>query len=75
MPGTVVRILPDNLAAKPVVHSFDLARLGVMEKFPEKFLEGVFLAKVGNDGKSMVGEIWHIAIWWRRRRGNFSSAS
>ena len=56
MPGTVVRVLPDNLAAKPVVYSLDFARLGVMEKFPNKFSEGVFLAKVGNDGKSMVGE-------------------
>jgi hypothetical protein len=56
MPGTVVRVLPDNLAAKPVVYSLDFSRLGVMEKFPNKFLEGVFLAKVGNDGKSMVGE-------------------
>ena len=55
-PGTVVRVLSDNLAAKPAVYSLDFARLGVMEKFPRLFSEGVFLAKVGNDGKSVVGE-------------------
>ena len=55
-PGTVVRVLPDSITTKPAVYSLDFARLGVMEKFPKKFSEGVFLAKVGNDGKSMVGE-------------------
>lgn len=55
-PGTVVRVLPDSITTKPAVYSLDFARLGVMERFPQKFSEGVFLVKVGNDGKSMIGE-------------------
>lgn len=55
-PGTVLRILPDKRSVKPAVYSLDLVRLGVMQSFPNRFSEGVFLVQVGSDGKSVSGE-------------------
>ena len=51
-----MRVLPDGKTRKPTVYSMDFVRLGVMEKAPQQSAAGVFLAKVGSDGKTLIGE-------------------
>lgn len=55
-PGSAVRVLPEPKEAKPAVYSMEFVRLGVLEKFPRQYSAGMFLAKVGDDGNTLIGE-------------------